>query len=112
MGFALAEDRQYAQNRTQQIDLVVSLAEKKIIDGIVTCVTDQVAYLEEQWKNARPNVTKSQTDLAAAKIKRQETEQQYRDALGYTAHQQHLDALQTQSTKLIDSQNCLVAYFP
>ena len=111
MRFALAQDRQYAQNRTQQIDLVVSPAEKKIIDGIVTCVTDQVAYLEEQWKNARPNVTKAQTDLAAAKIKRQETEQPYRDALGYTANQKDLDALQTQSTKLIDAKNFRGAYF-
>jgi len=111
MRFALAQYQQYAQNRTQQIDAVVSAAEKKIIDGITTCVTDQVAYLEKQWKDAQPVVAQKQAAQAAAKIARQDKEQPYRDALAYTVNQKDLDALQTQSTKLIDAKNYRGAYF-
>jgi hypothetical protein len=111
MRFALAQYQQYVQNRIPQIDAVVSAAEKKIIDGITTCVTDQVAYLEKQWKDAQPVVAQKQAAQAAAKIARQDKEQPYRDALAYTANQKDLDALQTQSTKLIDAKNYRGAYF-
>jgi hypothetical protein len=111
MRFALAQHRQYAQNRTNQIDMVVSAADKKIIDAIVTCVSDQVDWLEKQWKDAQPVVAKAQSDLAAAKLNRQANEQPYREALDYKANQKDLDALQTQSTKLIDAKNFRGAYF-
>jgi len=111
MKFALAQYQQYAQTRTQQIDAVVTTAEKKIIDGIITCVTDQVAYLEKQWKDAQPVVAQKQTALAAAKITRQGQEEPYRAALDYKANQKDLDALQTQSTKLINAKDFRGAYF-
>jgi hypothetical protein len=111
MTFALAQYQQYAQTRTQQIDAVITPAEKKIIDGIITCVTDQVAYLEKQWKDAQPVVAQKQAALAAAKITRQGQEEPYRDALDYKANQKDLDALQTQSTKLINAKDFRGAYF-
>jgi hypothetical protein len=111
MRFALTQYQQYDQNRTQQIDAIVTAPEKKIIDGIITCVTDQVAYLEKQWRDAQPVVAQKQAALAAAKITRQDKEQPYRDALAYTVNQKDLDALQTQSTKLIDAKNYRGAYF-
>ncbi len=111
MRFALTQYQQYDQNRTQQIDAIVTAPEKKIIDGIITCVTDQVAYLEKQWRDAQPVVAQKQAALAAAKIARQDKEQPYRDALAYTVNQKDLDALQTQSTKLIDAKNYRGAYF-
>lgn len=109
--FALAQSKQYVQTRTTQIDPNVSAADKQIIDGIITCVTDQVAYLEKQWEDARPVVTQKQTALANAKIARQQAEQPYRDALDYKSNQKDLDALQAQSTKLIDAKNYRGAYF-
>jgi hypothetical protein len=111
MRFALTQYQQYDQNRTQQIDAIVTAPEKKIIDGIIMCVTDQVAYLEKQWRDAQPVVAQKQAALAAAKITRQDKEQPYRDALAYTVNQKDLDALQTQSTKLIDAKNYRGAYF-
>jgi hypothetical protein len=111
MRFALAQCQQYVQNRTTQIDLVVSAADKKIIDAIVSCVSDQVDWLEKQWKDAQPVVAKAQTDLAAAKLNRQDKEKPYRDALDYKSNQKDVDALQAQSTKLIDAKNFRGAYF-
>jgi hypothetical protein len=108
---ATADYQQYAQSRTQQIDQVVPASEKKIIDGIVTCVTDQVTYLNQQWINAQPAVTAAQTVLAGAKLDRQNTEQPYRDALDYKSNQRDLEALKAQSTKLMDAKNFRAAYF-
>lgn len=108
---AMADYQQYAQSRTQQIDLAVPASEKKIIDGIVSCVTDQVAYLKQQWINAQPVVTAAQTALAGAKLDRQNAEQPYRDALDYKSNQRDLEALRAQSAKLIDAKNFRAAYF-
>jgi hypothetical protein len=108
---AMADYQQYAQSRTQQIDPVVPASEKRTIDQVVTCVTDQVTYLKRQWISAQPVVATAQTALAGAKLDRQNAEQPYRDALDYKSNQRDLEALKTQSTKLIDTKNFRAAYF-
>jgi hypothetical protein len=108
---AMADYQQYDQSRSVQIDLVVPTSEKTIIDSIVSCVTDQVAYLKQQWIDAQPVVTTAQSALAGAKLDRQNAEQPYRNALDYKSNQKDLDALKTQSTKLIDAKNFRAAYF-
>ncbi len=108
---AIADDQQYVQSRAQQIDLAVPAAEKKIIDGTVSCATDQISYLKKQWTDAQPVVTAAQTALAGAKLDRQNAEQPYREALDFKSNYGDLEALKTQSSKLIDAKNFRAAYF-
>lgn len=108
---AIADDQQYVQSRAQQIDLAVPASEKKIIDGTVSCVTDQISYLKKQWTDAQPVVTAAQTALAGAKLDRQNAEQPYREALDFKSNYGDLEALKAQSGKLIDAKNFRAAYF-
>jgi hypothetical protein len=109
--FAIGQFKEYQTMREKQIATKVSEGEKQVVDQIVVCADNQIAYLEKQWIDTRNSISSRQAALNKAQAELSEIESTYKKFLDYKAQHKELEALEAQSTKNIEAQDFHSAYF-